>query len=254
MIDRDLDIHGFCVIPQLLSKEERGSIRLHRKERDSEILQSSAWPKGRAAADPFYHRLVSDEKFLALLRPLLGSDIIHWGLDILTRRPGEVHPWHCDMESCTPAGGFISIWIGLSHTSVRSSLKLISRSHRFDCTVQQDSHQHGSARGEASDETILGWAKERDPQAELVVPKLRNGDALIFDGRLWHGSCNTQRWFTRRAILMQYARSDRSVRMPLNFDWPLRLNEAELPPVIVVSGTASSPCNRLVPPPKEAQA
>ena len=153
-----------------------------------------------------------------------------------------------DIECCSPEGGFISIWIGLAHTSVRSALKLISRSHAFGSTLQEQAHTHGCRRGKATDADVLSWARAIDPSAQLIVPRLRNGDALVFDGRLWHGSDNLQRIFTRTALLLQYARADRPVRMydPQHVEWPLRTRQDRLPPVIVVSGVAAEGVNEAV--------
>src|SRR3977135_1897179 len=57
------------------------------------------WPKGRAANDRFFHDLAVRPSLLALLAPLLGKDIVLWGVDVIERNPGEIHPWHTDMES-----------------------------------------------------------------------------------------------------------------------------------------------------------
>ena len=35
--------------------------------------------------------------------------------------PAKSHPWHCDIESCAPEGGFVSVWIGLLNTQKESS-------------------------------------------------------------------------------------------------------------------------------------
>ena len=37
---------------------------------------------------------------------------------------------------------------------------------------------------------IEAWAKEIDRSTHLVKPNMADGEAIIFDGRLWHGTEN----------------------------------------------------------------
>ena len=64
--------------------------------------------------------------------------------------------------------------------------------------------QHGLRRGDASAQTIEAWAKEIDRSAHFVKPNMADGEAIIFDGRLWHGTEN-ERQDKRTALLLQYA-------------------------------------------------
>jgi hypothetical protein len=78
-----------------------------------------------------------------------------------------------------------------------------------------------------------------------------DGEALIFDGRLWHGSYNALEKETRLALLLQNAKADRPVRIhdPKQLEWPFRFLESPRPPVVCVSGQGDGSINRLVPPP-----
>lgn len=207
------------------------------------------WNKGRAVTDPFMFWLATRPPLVSLLTPLLGDDVVLWGVSVVRREPGQTHPWHTDIESSAPQGGFASIWIGVEHTSRDSGLHLVCRSHRFGLTIQQAARDHGVRRGEAASSSVLGWAREIDPLSALVEPALGDGDALLFDGRLWHGSRNTQRR-TRTALLLQYAAAGVPVRRPdfSRLEWPFRFLD-ERPPVIVVHGAAPDGVNRVVPPP-----
>jgi mannose-6-phosphate isomerase-like protein (cupin superfamily) len=212
------------------------------------------WWKGGAATDPFYFVLARNERLLSRLRPILGDDIILWGVDFLRRKPQQIHPWHCDIESSAPDGRFASVWIGLENVSRESSLTVISRSHLFGRTIQEEAANRGLKRGEATSQTILAWARARDPEAKLVNLEMRDGDAVIFDGRLWHGTHNVREEGTRAALLLQYAAADCQVRMitPDHLEWPFRFRDDTCPPVVVVSGRASSAVNRVVPAPQPA--
>ncbi len=209
------------------------------------------WGKGRAASDCFVFGLATRPALLARLRMLLGNDILLWGASLITREPNEIHPWHCDIESSALEGGFVSVWIGIENTSCESALQLMTRSHAIGKTIQQVAHENGVRRGEASTTTVLGWARTIIPSAKFVQPAMNDGDAVFFDGSLWHGSQNTRVEGTRTALLFQYAVARTPVKMPnLNqLEWPFRFKRSRVP-VLLVSGGDSSRANYIVPSPE----
>jgi quercetin dioxygenase-like cupin family protein len=211
------------------------------------------WEKGRAATDRLLYDLATRPKLLSLLRALLGENIILWGAGILTREPGQMHPWHSDIESSAPDQHFVSVWIGIENTDRDSALQLISRSHLFGKTIQEVAHEKGVRRGETSRERVIEWAGEYDPDAKFVQPAMQDGEALIFDGRLWHSSNNTRRQGPRSALLFQYAAAESPVLMPdfTQLEWPFRHKESRVP-VIAVSGNDGAGVNYLVAPPVDA--
>lgn len=198
------------------------------------------WPKDLAANDPFFYELAKRPQLLALLKPLLGDDIVLWGAAIIERDPGQTHIWHTDIESSASNGRFISVWVGLENTSCESALQLISRSHKFGKPIQQEVHERGLKRGEATDEMVTTWAREHDRLAAFVQPEMGDGQALLFDGRLWHASHNES---TRRrsALLLQYAAAGTPITIPVynHFEWPFRFTSAT-PPVVLVCGKDES--------------
>lgn len=205
------------------------------------------WGKAFAASDRLFFEVGSDPRLLALLRPILGDDIVLWGASVIARVPGQVHAWHSDVESARPEGGFASVWIGIENTSRDSALNMISGSHRTGCSIQELVHRNGLSRSDAGDDRLLAWARETVPDAELIVPDMTDGDAVVFDGRLWHGTSNRRETGTRKALLLQYAASDLAVFTPKSFGWPFAYHETR-PPVVVVSGRPH-PANLVVPPP-----
>jgi uncharacterized cupin superfamily protein len=209
------------------------------------------WGKGRAASDCFVFRLATLPALLARLRLLLGNDILLWGASLIAREPNQIHPWHSDIESSTPGGGFVSVWIGIENTSCKSALQLIVGSHTIGKTIQQVAHENGVRRDEASTATVLEWARAIVPSAEFVQPAMRDGDAVFFDGHLWHGSWNTRVEGTRVALLFQYAAAGTPIKMPdfSQLEWPFRFEMSRVP-VLLVSGRDSSRANYIVPPPE----
>jgi mannose-6-phosphate isomerase-like protein (cupin superfamily) len=217
----------------------------------TDLPAPAEWGKGRAVREPVLHGLATRPELLALVRSILGDDVILWGASAVMRGPGDVHPWHSDIESSAPDGRFVTVWIGIENTSRESALQVISRSHLLGKTVQEARLERGLKREEATPEAMLGSVKARHPDAELIQADMTNGDALLFDGRLWHGSDNTRQEGRRVALLFQYAAAECAVRIPdlSQLDWPFKLQESPLPPVIAVAGSAVQGPNRIVPAP-----
>ncbi len=240
---------GFIAPVRIFSNEECREIAAHL--RFAQHPEPAVWDKGRAVTDPFFHHLATHPAILSLLTQVLGENVILWGANAINRKPGRVHLWHTDIESAARAG-FASIWIGIENTSRESGLLFASRSQAFGKSIQQVAHEHGVRRGAVSSEAVLEWAREYDADAALVQPDVQDGEALLFDGRIWHSSHNTRQTGERVALLLQYAAADAPVHMPdfKQLEWPFRFHEM-LPPAIVVRGKGRPDINRLVPPPAE---
>ena len=105
----------------------------------------------------------------------------------------------------------------------------------------------GRRRGEASDDTVLEWAREFDRDSQMVRLDMSDGDAIAYDGRLWH-STNNRGPFRRTSLLLQYAAADQPMRIPDfgSSEWPFQFTERK-PPALVVSGQADNGANWLVP-------
>ncbi len=209
------------------------------------------WHKGHAASSRVFFELGMHHAILDYVTELLGEDVMLWGASLLRRSAGRVHPWHTDVESSGAVGGTVSAWIGLAHTNVRSSLRIMSHSHLFGRSVQEEAALAGRRREERTTTEVESWAKAREPRSAVIQFDMSDGDALFFDGRLWHGSDNTNRWAARSALVLQYAVPQRPVRIPdlSVFEWPFRSLETPRPPCIMVRGTGRRSENKLVAPP-----
>jgi len=209
------------------------------------------WEKGRAVRERFLFELAMHPAILPLVTSLLGDDVVLWGVSKVVRAPGARHPWHTDIESSNPDGRFVTAWIGIEQTTRESALQVISRSHTLGKSVQEYRVERGLRRDLVGPETMLSAVRESDPEASLVQPDMTDGDAMLFDGRLWHGSHNSRGRGRRVALLFQYAAADTPVRIPdlSQLDWPFRVRTDPRPCAVLVSGTDWSQANRLVPAP-----
>ncbi|WP_269525199.1 cupin domain-containing protein [Coraliomargarita parva] len=237
---------GACILRNLYSDEELSTIRsiLDSHPPGSPIL----WSKELAACSRNILNFATHPRLVRQLEVLLGPNILLWGACHLERIPGQVHPWHTDIESSRPEGGFVTVWIGLEGTNQASALKLVPGSHRYGKCLQERIQAHASTRDGVSDADVEAWAKLSDPDASgLKQPDIGNGDAIFFDGRLWHGSANTNADVTRRAFLFQYCAADVPVRIPdyRQLSWPFEFLDQPWPPCIRVKGEADSGTNRI---------
>ncbi len=246
---RDLSRLGFLApIPVLTRAQCRIAMNFFRS---GTMAAPAVWVKGLAVSERFIFDIASRSSLVGLLRQILGEEIILWGARLLTSRPGTIHPWHCDIESSSPQANFVSVWIGLEGTRRASALKLLQHSHRFGRTIQEVQSDHNLGRGEADDTQVLAWAHDFDADSEIVQPEVSDGEAIVFDGRLWHASQNEFAERDRTGLLLQYARGDASVYMPdlMQLEWPTRLIVDRRPPVVTVSGWADEEANLVVPSP-----
>ncbi len=249
MAASDLVDDGYLGPVVLLTHEECVEMAAYLQRDD--LPAPSVWRKGRAVHERLLYELACHPAILGPVVDALGPDVVLWGASSVRRKPGETHPWHSDIESCAPEGGFVSVWIGVENTSRDSSLQVIQGSHLLGLSAQEARRDLGVAREEATPEMLLEFARARDPRAALGIPDMRDGDAILFDGRLWHGTDNLRQNGVRTALILQYAAADRPVRIPdwSELDWPFRLRTEPLPPVIVVHGADRGGPNHVVPPP-----
>jgi uncharacterized cupin superfamily protein len=205
------------------------------------------WYKGHAASSRAFYKVGTYPPIIDVVAALLGEDVMLWGAGIVNRPPDAVHAWHTDIESSNPSGGTVSVWIGIEGTSRDSSLLVIPYSHRFGVTVQEADFRLGKGRDKSTTEDIVRCARERDTRSQLVWLEMTDGEALFFDGRLWHGSHNVSRK-TRQALLLQYATPRTIIRIPdpNHLDWPFQQLNRPRPPCLMVRGNDAAGVNRIV--------
>jgi quercetin dioxygenase-like cupin family protein len=211
------------------------------------------WDKGHATTSAAFYEMATYPPILDAVVAILGEDVMLWGASIQSRVPGAAHAWHTDIETSDPSGQTVSVWIGIENTNADTSLLLVPYSHRLGLTLQEARHERGKRRGDATDDEIVGWAQECDNRCRLVRTAVSDGEALFFEGGLWHSSLNVSDK-TRTALLLQYASPRTQIRIPdLNYpDWPFRHISLPRPPCLLLRGSADENANRYVPAPLPA--
>lgn len=229
-------------------------VKIFEKEKCKKILKQIKgesrqfeWNKGKAICSSIYYDIARDEKIVGILSEIIGNDILLWGANLITKKRGQVHPWHTDIEtsSCMP-GKTVSVWIGLKNCK-KSSLNLISYSHKFDKCFQQTAFDKGRKRGESTNVEVIKWAKEKNSSSALYQTSVEEGDAIFFDGRLWHSSFNNNFFKSRTAVILQYASVGTEIRQlnPENLEWPFTNQRQPLAPCLLIKGNDNYKINRV---------
>lgn len=105
------------------------------------------------------------------------------------------------------------VWTGLQGSCKDSGIKFIPGSHRYGKLIQQAAFEADESRDALEDERSFAPSRRLDPEAPIVQPAVADGEAVCFDGGIWHGSHNMSD-ARRVALLPQYARSSAIVRHP----------------------------------------
>jgi len=239
---------GYIIHKGLFTPEECEDIKIYFNS--GSLPEAMDWAKDRIATSKYIYDLASQDKIICKLKALIGNDIILWGALFIRRKQEQKHLWHVDIESSNSIGNFISVWISLDNCTKKSSLHIISKSHNMQ-NLQNIICEKDLNRKNMSDRDILKISRQFNKDTKLIKLDMTDGDALFFNGKLWHSSCNKSRK-TRIALLLQYASSDSKVRIPdfKQLDWPFEFKYLPLPPVICVCGKSIKNINKIVQPPK----
>jgi mannose-6-phosphate isomerase-like protein (cupin superfamily) len=208
------------------------------------------WFKGHAASSRAFYEIGTNPTILYVVKSFLGDEVMLWGAHVINQAPNGRHPWHTDIETSASPGNAVTVWIGLENSKPETGLTVVSRSHHYGRSFQEVGRQHGKSRGKSSNRDVENWATSINPESTLVRPVIPDGQALFFDGRIWHCSQNLSNE-ARRALVLQFATPDNAIRIPHRnyLEWPFQLISSPRPPCVLVSGSGSTGVNRFVNPP-----
>lgn len=202
------------------------------------------WHKGLHLVSPVTCSLSTRPVILDKIESILGPNLLHWGSDFITQRPGRLHRWHVDAD-CLECEG-ITVWLALENLNHMTAMKVISRSHRLPVHPAQLRSSNGLDTG--ADDAVVKSARELDSRCELNTLHAKPGEFYIFFGRVWHSIRNgSQR--PRSAITFQYSPTRAKVKMPAaDYEFPF-VWESRPVPCCLVRGTDEYGKNLLVGPP-----
>ncbi len=206
------------------------------------------WHKGHAVTSQSYLDVARQREIVDAVAAVLGEEIMLWGAGLVCLQPGQRHVWHTDVETSGGDGHAVSVWIGLEHTNINSSLEYVTGSHRLGVSLQKMAFDKKVSRYDADSSQVLEWAQELDSQCSLEQLAISDGDAFVFHGDLWHQSRNSNAHGTRTALLLQYATPDMPIRIwqPDGLEWPFRFKAHPRPPCIMIRGENRHDANRII--------
>jgi phytanoyl-CoA hydroxylase len=165
--------------------------------------------------DPFWVRLVADERLLDIVEAFLGPDIALFASHYIAKPPfdGQTVLWHQD-GSYWPLEPMdvVTLWLALDPTTPENGcLRVIPRSHTMNLHEMQQRDDVENVLGSQLDPSLV----DEDAAVDVI---LAPGDVEIHHPNLVHGShANTSsRW--RRGLTIRYIPT--STRILSDDPWP----------------------------------
>lgn len=149
--------------------------------------------------DQRLHAMAHAPQVIGLAERILGAPVSLFADQALLKPPGigREKPWHQDLAyfDLRPGAPVVGVWIALDPTDIDNGcMHLVDGSHRDGGVV------HFSRRDFQICDTEL-------PGHRVTAVPLQPGDALVFDGLLWHGTPRNDSTRRRWALQFHYART-----------------------------------------------
>lgn len=244
ILDRDAWLaEGYCVVPGVLNAREVATIEAHYEEiRISENLSSgeltaqgtriknwrivkpeSLWPLAKETL--LHPRIQECVERIFMEKALAVQSIFYYKPP---NSPGQGLHWDNYYFEASP-GCCVGVWLAIDKINEENGgLSLVPGSHKRQFHAIDESPDNGK-RGGANASMLGGHALQLDSEASLAHPSVEPGDAIIFDGRIVHGSPPNKaknRW--RRSIACHYVPQSIEVIS----EWYLPLMDFEGAPVM----------------------
>lgn len=204
----------------------------------------ATWHKGMHLVSPVTYALSTAPVILDKIESILGPNLVQWGSDFITQKPGRLHRWHVDAD-CLECDG-ITVWLALENLNEMTAMKVISRSHRLPVHPAQLRSSYGLDTSD--DDAVVKSARELDFTCELNTLNAKPGEFFIFFGRVWHSIRNRSQ-HPRSAITFQYSPTRAKVKMPAaGYEFPF-VWDSRTVPCCLVRGIDEYGRNVLVDPP-----
>jgi hypothetical protein len=181
--------------------------------------------------------------FIQQIIPLLGPNILLWGSQLICQKPKKKKRFHVDAEFSAIDG--VALWLGLRNVVPEKTLYLISGSHHIVTSPQEIAALHSLDLSDGI--AIEKAAKELNPDCRLVALDIKDGQYVIFHGRLWHGASNSTSQ-PRYALNFRYAKPDKVVKISRDGNLPVANWSNQKTPCILINGQDHFGKNKLINP------
>jgi non-heme Fe2+,alpha-ketoglutarate-dependent halogenase len=217
-------------------------------EEGDSFYSGAAWFQSLHTLSPRLAAVGRRPEVLDRVEQLLGPDLLQWGGIRFEQAPMERLHWHTDTEYDYLSG--VSVWLGVQGTTPETALKIMPGSHRYETDPEKLQRDHGLGYdGVAQDADIVELLRHAVPDIlpQIIRVPVRDGEFVLFNGKLWHASDNPSEQ-ERVAMGLRYSAPDQRIRIPLTYLPPVIFDRVRAP-CLLVRGEDRFGLNRLVDPP-----
>lgn len=193
---------GFCVVPHLLSEEERRSLKAEAQR----VLREHGNGKatvfvGAATVSPLFYNLASHPKIVEVLGEIMPEGIAFLSDKIVFKSQAQrfATPWHKDAFYWRGTRPKLSVWMALDEvTAANGALKVLPGSHLRDWDALQ-------SEGAQTNHEFINVVKETawNPYEESIC-ELPAGGAIFFSDGLLHASTPNESGADRFSLISTY--------------------------------------------------
>jgi ectoine hydroxylase-related dioxygenase (phytanoyl-CoA dioxygenase family) len=137
-----------------------------------------------------------------------SSQIFHEHIFIKESGTYKETPWHQDIPYyCVDGNDTGSFWIPLDRVDKENNLQLITGSHKWPRLVRPTKWSTNQSWYK-NDSIFMDLPPIDELKADILVPELNLGDAVLFNFKIVHGSSGNKTSKSRRAFSMRFIGDD----------------------------------------------
>ncbi len=165
--------------------------------------------------DPFWVRLVSDDRLLDIAQQFIGPDIALFASHYICKPPHDGQPvlWHQD-GSYWPLDPMevVTLWLAVTESTPENGcLRVIPRTQSMDLQAMKDRPERPNVLGSGMDESLVD-------ESQAVDLILEPGDVSVHHPNIVHGSNANESPKWRRGLTIRYIPT--STRIVTEGGWP----------------------------------
>lgn len=202
-------------------------------------LHKRVWQKSIHEKALYVRNLAKNKGLVSIISEILGKNILLWSSCFIKQKPKNTHGWHIDIEHAYWDG--ITVWLGLKNLNNLTPLSLISGSHLIELSPQELIKKGINSN---DDEQILNEARKINKKCEIKKLYLKEGEFIIWSGRIWHNTHNFSSK-NRESIILQYTSTNNNPKIPKKYDYPKTEWLNVMPPCLLISGKNVNKNNKI---------
>ena len=207
---------GYLQGIRIFSDEEIGEIRRYFDALLARVIAAGGDSYSISTAHARYGRvydILTDRRILAVVRDLLGENVVAWGSHFFCKMPhdGKAVAWHQDASywPLTPSKA-VTVWLAVDDATIENAcMRFISGSHHFGHLTYRPS--------DSSEHNVLNQTIENAGQyGTEVCDVLSAGEISIHSDLLLHGSHANDSDRRRCGLTLRYCAAEVRAHMDWN--------------------------------------